>query len=78
MEHLPHIDEVVHEYFESPALDSLLVQTVQTTFPSQEHSHFVPHYRGLLEGCARDQRYRPAGWDTPPQTPRPRRLVVRR
>ena len=55
-EHLPHVDEVVHEYFESPEFDALLVDTVKTTFPVHEHDHFVPHYRGLLGAWAKDQR----------------------
>ncbi|HEX2056819.1 MAG TPA: hypothetical protein VHI71_00480 [Actinomycetota bacterium] len=54
-EHLPNLDEVVLEYFESPEFDTLLVETVRTTFPEHEHDHFVPHYRGLLGAWARDQ-----------------------
>jgi hypothetical protein len=55
-EHLPDIDEVVLEYFESREFDDLLVETVRTTFPRHEHDHFVPHYRGLLGAWAEDQR----------------------
>ncbi|MDQ3981734.1 MAG: hypothetical protein M3271_03525 [Actinomycetota bacterium] len=55
-EHLPDIDEVVLEYFESREFDDLLVETVRTTFPAHEHDHFVPHYRGLLGAWAKDQR----------------------
>ena len=55
-EHLPHIDEVVLEYFESQEFDDLLVSTVRSTFPEHEHDHFVPHYRGLLGAWAKDQR----------------------
>ncbi len=55
-EHLPDIDGVVLEYFESREFDDLLVETVRTTFPSHEHDRFVPHYRGLLGAWAKDQR----------------------
>jgi hypothetical protein len=54
-EHLPHIDEVVLEYFESPEFDQLLVETVRSTFPAHEHEQFVAHFRGLLAAWARDQ-----------------------
>jgi hypothetical protein len=55
-EALPHVDELVVEYVESPAFDELLVKTVTETFPAHEHGRFVPHYRGLLEAWAGDQR----------------------
>ncbi|MDQ3951637.1 MAG: hypothetical protein M3279_01540, partial [Actinomycetota bacterium] len=55
-EHLPHIDAVVLEYFESQEFDALLVDTVRTTFPPHEHDHFISHYRGLLGAWAKDQR----------------------
>jgi hypothetical protein len=53
---LPHLDEIVLEYVESPQFDRLLVDTVTSTFPQDEHEQFVPHYRGLLAAWARDQR----------------------
>jgi hypothetical protein len=55
-EHLADLDDVVLEYFESPEFDSLLVDTVRSTFPAHEHDKFVPHYRGLLGAWAKDQR----------------------
>ncbi len=55
-EHLADIDEVVLEYIESREFDDVLVSTVRSTFPEHEHDHFIPHYRGLLEAWAKDQR----------------------
>jgi hypothetical protein len=54
-EHLGWLDEVAHEYFTSPEFDTVLVETVQSTFPEHEHEHFIAHYRGLLEAWAKDQ-----------------------
>jgi hypothetical protein len=54
--YLPDIDEAMVDYIESPEFDSLLVDTVRSTFPAEEHDRFVPHYRGLLAAWARDQR----------------------
>ena len=47
--HLADLDEVIWEYIRSPEFDSLLVQTVRTTFPTHEHDHFTAHYRGLMQ-----------------------------
>ena len=52
---LAHLDEAAHEWFTSDEFDSVLVETVQATFPSHEHEHFVAHYRGLLRSWADDQ-----------------------
>jgi len=52
---LGHLDELVVEYVESPDFDSLLVQTVVSTFPPHEHEQFTAHYRGLLSAWAADQ-----------------------
>jgi len=54
-EHLPQLDEALHDYVSGPDFDRLLVETVQTTFPAHEHEHFVAHYRGLLAAWAGDQ-----------------------
>jgi hypothetical protein len=53
---LPHVDELMVEYVESPEFDELLVAVVTSTFPPHEHEQFVAHYRGLLATWARDQR----------------------
>jgi hypothetical protein len=53
---LPHVDEAMVAYIESPAFDALLVDTVTRAFPPHEHEHFVAHYRGLLAAWVRDRR----------------------
>ena len=45
---LAHLEEAAHEWFGSAEFDRLLVTTVRSTFPSQEHERFAEHYRGLL------------------------------
>ena len=52
--HLADLDALAHEWFTSPAFDSVLVDTVRSTFPVHEHEHFVAHYRGLIAAWARD------------------------
>jgi len=53
--HLPHLDEAMAGYVDSPEFDRLLVETVIRAFPAREHEHFVAHYRGLLAAWVRDQ-----------------------
>jgi hypothetical protein len=53
--HLAGVDEAMLEYVESDDFDRLLVETVRDAFPSHEHDHFIPHYRGLLAAWAGDQ-----------------------
>ena len=55
-EALPHLHEVVVDYVAGDALDALLVETVQQTFPLHEHERFVAHFRGLLASWVADQR----------------------
>ena len=43
------------EFVQSPEFDDLIVDTVRTTFPADEHDTFIPHYRGLLAAWANDQ-----------------------
>jgi hypothetical protein len=54
--HLPHVDEAMAGYIDSPAFDALLVETVTRAFPPREHERFVAHYRGLLAAWVADQR----------------------
>lgn len=54
--HLGNLDEVMVEFIESREFDRVLVDTVRSTFPQHEHDRFIPHYRGLLEAWATDQR----------------------
>jgi len=46
---LGHLDEVMWQLAQTPEFDNIIVQTVQTTFPSPEHDHFIAHFRGLLQ-----------------------------
>jgi hypothetical protein len=55
-EHIGHLDEVLLDYIESREFDELLIGTVRSTFPPQEHDRFVAHYRGLLSAWAKDQK----------------------
>ena len=52
---LKFVDELMVDYVESPEFDSLLVDTITSTFPQHEQERFVAHYRGLLAAWARDQ-----------------------
>jgi len=52
--HLAHLDELAHGWFTSQEFDDVIVQTVRSTFPVNEHDHFIAHYRGLLAAWARD------------------------
>lgn len=42
-------------YFTEPEFDDLLVSTVTSTFPAQEHEAMVAHYRGLVGAWVADQ-----------------------
>lgn len=53
--HLPELDEAMVDYIRSDEFDTLLVDTVRSTFPAHEHEKFIPHYRGLLRAWADDQ-----------------------
>jgi hypothetical protein len=55
-EALPHVHELAFEYVQSVDFDRLLVETVQATFPRDEHEQFVAHYRGLLASWVADQQ----------------------
>ena len=55
-EHLAGLDEIVLDYVQSPEFDSLIVQTVRSTFPPHEYEQFVAHYRGLLGSWAAGER----------------------
>ncbi|HWM07234.1 MAG TPA: hypothetical protein VNP92_33275 [Actinophytocola sp.] len=45
---LSTVDDMVREWVTSPAFDTLLVDTVRTTYPAAEHDRFVAHFRGLI------------------------------
>jgi hypothetical protein len=45
---LPHVDELVYDWVDSPDFDALLVETVRTTYPPHEQERFLAHFRGLV------------------------------
>jgi hypothetical protein len=53
---LGHVGEVVLEWVESPDFDALLVDTVRSTYPPEEHDRFVAHFRGLVGLWVRDEK----------------------
>jgi hypothetical protein len=58
---LANFDEASVEWFGGPGFDSLLVNTVRSTFPAHEHDHFIAHYRGLLGLWVSDETARLSG-----------------
>jgi hypothetical protein len=55
---LPDVDEIVLDWVSSPHFDQMLVDTVTTTYPEQEHERFLAHFRGLVGLWATDERTR--------------------
>jgi hypothetical protein len=55
-QHLPHAEECMATYIESPEFDAHLVTTIRRAFPPHEHEQFVAHYWGLLGAWVNDQR----------------------
>jgi hypothetical protein len=53
---LGHLDDVVLEWVDSPDFDGLLVDTVRSTYPPEEHDRFVAHFRGLVGLWVRDAK----------------------
>ncbi len=53
---LGHLDEVVLEWVDSPDFDALLVDTVRSTYPPEEHDRFIAHFRGLVGLWVRDTK----------------------
>ena len=56
--HLPHLDEAVLEWVQSPAFDTLLSETVTATYPPHEHDEFLAHFAGLVSLWVRDEKVR--------------------
>jgi len=46
---LKDLDEAMWDLVQTPEFDTILVNTVRSTFPPHEHDGFIAHYRGLLE-----------------------------
>jgi hypothetical protein len=51
---LASLDEIVRDWVTSPEFDALLVDTVRSTYPTNEQDHFVDHFRGLISLWVRD------------------------
>jgi hypothetical protein len=54
-DHLPHLDEAVHDWVTGEEFDRLLRETVQATYPAHEQEQFMAHFRGLVGMWAADQ-----------------------
>ena len=52
---LGHVDEMVLDWVLSDEFDRLLVQTVRSTYPEDEHDRFLGHFRGLTGLWAKDE-----------------------
>ncbi len=55
---LSQLDEVVLDWIAGPDFDQLLVATVRSTYPANEHDQFIAHLRGLLGLWVRDENVR--------------------
>jgi hypothetical protein len=51
-----NLGEVVLEWVDSPDFDALLVDTVRSTYPPEEHERFIAHFRGLVGLWVRDEK----------------------
>jgi hypothetical protein len=52
------LDEVVLNWVAGPDFDQLLVRTVQSVYPADEHDRFIAHLRGLLHLWVREESTR--------------------
>jgi hypothetical protein len=59
--HLPGLDQQVLDWVTGPAFDSLLIDTVRSTYPAHEHDRFIAHFRGLTSLWTRDEVARLGG-----------------
>ena len=55
-EAIPHLEEVVFEYFAGPEFDRLLVDTCRTTLQPDVQEHYIEHFRGLLGDWVHEQK----------------------
>jgi hypothetical protein len=51
---LAHVDDMVHEWVSSADFDTLLLDTVRSTYPPAEQERFVAHFRGLVGAWVKD------------------------
>lgn len=56
--HLPHLDEAVLDWVQSPTFDTLLSETVTATYPPHEHDEFMAHFAGLISLWVSDEKVR--------------------
>lgn len=56
--HLPHLDQAVLDWVQSPTFDTLLSETVTATYPPHEHDEFMAHFAGLISLWVRDEKVR--------------------
>ncbi len=52
---LPRLDEIVLDWVAGADFDELLIATVRSVYPAQEHDQFIAHLRGLLDLWVRDE-----------------------
>ena len=52
---LGHVDDLVYDWVRSGDFDDLLVGTVKSTYPLDEHERFVAHFRGLIGAWLADR-----------------------
>src|SRR3984885_1541275 len=52
------LDEVVLDWIAGPGFDQLLVRTVRSVYPEQEHDQFIAHLRGLMDLWGREETAR--------------------
>ncbi|MEV4320100.1 hypothetical protein [Actinocrispum sp. NPDC049592] len=45
---LSKVDDMVRDWIASDSFDTLLVETVRSTYPPAEHDRFLAHFRGLI------------------------------
>ncbi len=55
---LPHVDEMVLEWVDSPDFRSLLTNTIRTTYPEREWDRFEGHFGGLTRMWVDDESAR--------------------
>jgi hypothetical protein len=53
--HLGQVDAMVYDWVRSPEFDTLLLDTVRSTYPEHEHERFIAHFRGLIDLWINDQ-----------------------
>jgi hypothetical protein len=53
---LGHVDEMVYDWVRSPEFDTLLLDTIRSTYPAAEHDRFIGHFRGLIGAWVDDQK----------------------